>query len=325
MHAAFDPRAGHGVLTLTRRLRQPVAKVWSAIATPARIADWMGAEWLSDPAAPLSVGARFDFRFRHSDLPSEGRVLRFEPPRLIEFTWFENLPSSGRVEWALEPDGEGCLLTLTNRFGMVDDAPRTAAGWAAIIDQLAGAFGEAGEALGDWKSRRDAYAAAFGPEASRDARLVVQDGVKSLRFERIVAAPPAAVWSALTTPEGLKRWLLCEATVDGAPGGRFDLMLEGGSRVPGVIQRWEPGRLVEFTWPEKAANGDSLVTITVEPYGDLSRVTLIHRLDKGGEVNDFAGGWHIHLDLLDAAAAGAQGAFDLDRFRAQRMIYAMTL
>lgn len=38
-----------------------------------------------------------------------------------------------------------------------------------------------------------------------------------------IAAPPAAVWSALTEPAQLERWIASRATVDPRPGGRFDL------------------------------------------------------------------------------------------------------
>jgi len=35
-------------LTLTRDYPQPIERVWAAVSTPARIADWMGVEWLGD-------------------------------------------------------------------------------------------------------------------------------------------------------------------------------------------------------------------------------------------------------------------------------------
>ena len=49
-----------------------------------------------------------------------------------------------------------------------------------------------------------------------------------IRRQVSVATSPRAVWAALTTPEGLNRWLGSSARVDGLPGGRIVLGLEGG-------------------------------------------------------------------------------------------------
>ena len=327
MRATYEVQSGTPELVLTRRIAKPIDKVWAALTIPARLADWMGVEWLSDPATPLSEGARFDYRFANTDMVSEGRVLRFEPPRVLEHSWFENQPPANVVRWALEPDGEGCILTLTHRFGMVDDAPRTAAGWTMILDALARSFGEAPEAGGDWHAVRDRYASDFGPEATRDGRRLKDGEVSILRFERVLSASPTAVWDALTTPEGLARGLQAQAVVDGAAGGRFHLLLGGGSsRVDGVITRWAPPALLEYTWPEGAANGDSLVTFALEPMDEgRTRLTLTHRLTAGGDLQGFAAGWHWRLDCLDDALVGRGRPFDRQRFGVLQKVYAATL
>ncbi len=319
--------AGAPELTLTRRLAKPIEKVWAALTIPARLADWMGVEWLPDSATPLSEGARFDYRFANTDMVSEGRVLRFEPPRVLEHSWFENQPPGNVVRWALEPDGEGCVLTLTHRFGMVDDAPRTAAGWTMILDALARSFGEAPEGGGNWHAARDRYAAEFGPEATRDGRRLKDGDVSILRFERVLAAPPPAVWAALTTREGLERWLQAKAVVDGVVGGRFHLAVgDGSSRVEGTIFRWEPPTVLEYTWPEREANGDSLLTFTLAPMdGGRTRLILTHRLTAGGDPQGFAAGWHWHLDCLDDALEGRARVFDARRFAVLQKVYAATL
>jgi len=319
--------AGAPELILSRRYAKPVDKVWAALTIPARLADWMGVEWLSDPATPLGAGARFDYRFNNTDMVSKGRVLRFEPPRVLEHSWFENQPPGNVVRWALEPDGEGCVLTLTHRFGAPDDAPRTAAGWTMILDQLARSFGEAPEGGGDWRAARNRYAVEFGPEATRDGRVMKDGEVSILRFERVVGAPPSAVWEALTTPTGLGRWLQAQAVVDGVVGGRFHVIIGGGSsRVDGTIIRWEPPALLEYTWPEREANGDSLLTFALAPLDrGRTRLTLTHRLTAGGDLQGFAAGWHWHLDCLDDALEGRGRTFDAQRFGVLQKVYAATL
>ena len=122
-------------LELVRRLRQPIDRVWAALTTPARLAAWMGVEWLGGDG-PLKIGDAFDYRFANTDMESRGRVLSFDPPRMFEHSWFENIPPAAVVRWSLAPDGEGCILTLTQYAGPPEDGPRTAAGWTMLLDSI---------------------------------------------------------------------------------------------------------------------------------------------------------------------------------------------
>ncbi|HEY1603996.1 MAG TPA: SRPBCC domain-containing protein [Allosphingosinicella sp.] len=323
--AIFHPLPAGGELVLTRRFRQPVEKVWAAISTPERLADWMGVEWLGGDA-PLREGGPFDYRFRAADIETRGVVLRLEPPRLLEHSWFDNLPPGSVVRWSLEPDGDVCILTLTHLFRAPEDAPRTAAGWTDLLGSLAFSLGEQREgAMASWPEQRDLYAAAFPPEATRDGRLSEEKGSPALRFERMLAKPPAAVWTVLTEPESIARWLT-KAEVEPRAGGRFHLDFhDGQSIVDGRITRWEPERLLEYGWPEKNANGNSLLRWELFPDGEGTRLVLTHRLDAGGDLADFASGWHWHLDALDRALEGEAVPFDAQRWRLLRKVYEMTL
>jgi uncharacterized protein YndB with AHSA1/START domain len=324
--AAFRPLAPGGELELTRRFRQPIEKVWAALSTPERLADWMGVEWLGGDA-PLREGGPFTYRFRNSDMETRGTVLRLEPPHLLEHSWFESLPPASVVRWALAPDGDGCILTLTHFFRAPDDAPRTAAGWTQLLGSLAASLGEEAQEGGKegWREQRDRYAASFPAEATRDGRLTEENGSPALRFERQLARPVEAVWAALVEPESIARWL-ATAEVEPRPGGRFHLDFHGGqSIVDGRITRWEPARLLEYSWPEKNANGNSLVRWELSVAAEGTRLVLTHRLDAGGDLADFASGWHWHLDALDRALDGEGVAFERDRWQMLRKVYRMTL
>jgi uncharacterized protein YndB with AHSA1/START domain len=326
VQAAFHVLPPGGELVLSRRFRQPVEKVWAALSIPERLAEWMGVEWLGGDA-PLREGGPFHYRLRQADIGTVGKVLRLEPPRLLEHSWFDNEPPGSVVRWALEPDGDGCILTLTHHFRAPEDAPRTAAGWTDLLGSLAASLGEPpveGE-RDNWPALRDAYAADFPPEATRDGRLGEEKGSPALRFERILAKPPETVWAALTEPEGIARWLT-KAEVEPRVGGRFHLDFHGGdSVVDGRITQWEPPLLLEHSWPEKQANGDSLVRWELSPAGEGTRLVLTHRLDAGGDLADFASGWHWHLDALDRALEGETVPFDEQRWRMLRKVYQMTL
>jgi uncharacterized protein YndB with AHSA1/START domain len=316
-------------LELVRRFRRPMVAVWAALTTPARLSAWMGVEWLGGDE-PLRQGGRFDYRFANTDLESRGRVLVLDPPRILEHTWFENIPPAAIISWRLAPEGEGCVLTLTHRAGPPEDGPRTAAGWTQLLEALAASLGETNATVGGgmdaWRRRRDDYAAAFPPKALRDGRRIEVDGHPALRFERRLAKPAAAVWNALVEPEALKRWLQAEATIDPHIGGRFHLILGGGSsHMKGEVLRWEPPRVLEYTWPETSAGADSTVRFEVFDDGAGSRLVLTHILPDGGDLADFASGWHWHLDALEGALEGGSREFDRPRWAALKRAYAATL
>ena len=152
-------------LSLTRRFRQPMEKVFAALATPERIADWMGVNWQGG-AGPLKLGDSFSYTFANSDMPSEGHVTAYDPPRLIEHTWSENEPPMSLVRWELEPEGDGCRLVLIHSFHQ--PPPRsalisTAASWHLMLDRLPGAVsGQAAEwSRDEWQALHDWYAEKF--------------------------------------------------------------------------------------------------------------------------------------------------------------------
>jgi hypothetical protein len=59
--------------------------------------------------------------------------------------------------------------------------------------------------------------------------------------------------------------------------------------------------------------------------GGGTRLVLTHRLDAGGDLADFASGWHWHLDALDRALEGETVPYDAQRWRMLRKVYEMTL
>ncbi|WP_404713352.1 SRPBCC family protein [Sphingomonas sp. MMS24-J13] len=314
-------------LSLTRDYPHPIAKVWAAISTPARIAAWMGVTWIGDESAPLHEGARFDYHFGNTDLPSHAHVLRFDPPHLLEHSWFENEPPAATVRWALEERGNGTRLTLTHLFPIGEDAPRTGAGWTTLMEALAASLdGVPFAPPKPWWVYRDDYARAFGPEATRDARLARTNGRQILTFDRILHHKPQAVWSALTTSEGLARWMQSRVELEPKAGGRIHFLFQDGPHtMTGEIVDWDPPRVFAFTWDEGETAGDSVVRFELfdDPAG--CRLRLTHDFAEGVKVGQYASGWHWHLDGLDDAAEGLATPWNAGRWRVLDKMYAVTL
>jgi uncharacterized protein YndB with AHSA1/START domain len=121
-------------IVLERRLKKSVEKVWAAITIPERIACWF-AEVELEPR----VGGRYKLYFLQNDYGVDGEITAFEPLRLLAHTWptAQDRPAS-IVRYELEPDGEGCRLTLT-QAGLDKASLVALPGWHAFLEALPGA------------------------------------------------------------------------------------------------------------------------------------------------------------------------------------------
>ena len=70
------------------------------------------------------------------------------------------------------------------------------------------------------------------------------------RIERSVelAHPPARVWAALTTPEGLSAWFGDKASIELRPGGAAQMTFKSGVTVDMRVERVAPPTVFAFTW-----------------------------------------------------------------------------
>src|SRR5947209_17079796 len=99
------------VFRYERELPHPIEKVWAAITDPSEIVRWSGMPMEID----LRPGGRYVSNHSSGDRV-EDRIVRLEPPRLLEHTWWEEINPSALVTWELQesPGGAGCVLTLTH-------------------------------------------------------------------------------------------------------------------------------------------------------------------------------------------------------------------
>jgi uncharacterized protein YndB with AHSA1/START domain len=100
------------------------------------------------------------------------------------------------------------------------------------------------------------------------------------RIERTVQLnrPPAEVWLALTTAEGLSAWFGQRVTIDLRPGGAASMTFASGMTVEMRVERVEEPRVFAYTWrlPNLPADDPrrTFVEFTLEPDGDGTLLRL---------------------------------------------------
>jgi len=139
------------------------------------------------------------------------------------------------------------------------------------------------------------------------------------RIERTmeVAHPPAAVWAALTTAEGLSSWFGKEATIDLRPGGSASMSFGAEHVAEMRVERVEEPTVFGFTWNIYGLPHDdprrTYVEFTLEPAGQGTRLTVVesgfaqlppdvYRTAYDGNTQGWAAELGELVDYLNAAA-----------------------
>ena len=141
--------------------------------------------------------------------------------------------------------------------------------------------------------------------------LQVDGDRRQLRFERTFDAPVDEVWSALTEPERLARWLAIGSIAE-EPGGDVAFDFGEGGRISGVVLRRERPSLLEFEW-RFSGETRSIVRFLLRADGTRTQLVLEHVALGIDHAAGYAAGWHAHLDALRDELEGGSGSWD-ERF-----------
>lgn len=144
----------------------------------------------------------------------------------------------------------------------------------------------------------------------------------SVRFERLLPGPIERVWAHITDGEKRARWLAGGST-ELAVDGIIELEFHNTSLSPlpddpppqkycglpekmsysGRVTRCEPPNVLAHTW--EAEDEYSEVEYQLSTQGDKVMLVITHRKLKDDEmVLGVSGGWHAHLDILEARLLG---------------------
>ncbi|WP_156929985.1 SRPBCC domain-containing protein [Arthrobacter sp. 35/47] len=111
---------GEPALWFEMRFNAPARVLWKHLTEPDKLKYWFPCQLEISPRP----GAVVTFKFP-GQRAMEGTVLEAEKPRLLAYTWDEEV-----LRWEIEDDDDGgSLLTLTNTLSEGQDLARTAAGW----------------------------------------------------------------------------------------------------------------------------------------------------------------------------------------------------
>jgi uncharacterized protein YndB with AHSA1/START domain len=150
---------GIAVIAFERRLAHPADVVWAALTEPEQLAAWLGPGSL-EPHAGGTVSIRTGPENRPElQRPMSGRILTWEPPRVLEYEWVQPGLDLSVVRYELEAEAGGTVLRLTHRRSVTPGGLGGRAGWHAFLDRLAAHL--AGQPVPAWSVRRAEVQAAY--------------------------------------------------------------------------------------------------------------------------------------------------------------------
>ena len=141
------------VLRFERRLNHPVENVWAALTEPEQLVQWLAAAKIEP-----SEGGDFVLDFDNTGHRQAGRVITWDPPRLIEHTFGDD--ANGVVRWELHPDDGGCLLRMSHTVYSTAEMANFLSGWHTHLDLFVDLLnGNPAPWRWDvWEAHRDRYA-----------------------------------------------------------------------------------------------------------------------------------------------------------------------
>jgi len=132
----------------------------------------------------------------------------------------------------------------------------------------------------------------------------IADGTGAVRMEDVYDTSAEDLWSALTDPERLARWIGSVAG-DLRVGGAFHVRFTSGWEGPGRVEICrQPERLLLVMAPGSAAETEIEVTLTAA--GDRTRLVIEERGIPIEHLPGHGAGWHAHVEDLAAHLAGRE-------------------
>ncbi|MDB5409570.1 MAG: hypothetical protein JWL84_4482 [Rhodospirillales bacterium] len=149
----FDRHADNADLHYERRFDRPIETVWAALTDPVRIEDWLG-----QARVEPHVGGRYEL-FVDRRRPMTGRIVTWEPPRLLEFSWDTGDAPASLVRCELSRDGDGTKLLFLHKGVGFDWIGLVLPGWHVHLERLRNLLSGADHAMSmeRWREMQGVY------------------------------------------------------------------------------------------------------------------------------------------------------------------------
>ena len=222
------------------------------------------------------------------------KVLRFEAPTLLVFTWpIDGRDSEVTLALAKDPDESGGVRTILKGRHHFSHAPSEDRPHDFLDDLWR-------MALGNLREHLSPSQCVCLPDFS--------DAVPRIRQTVNIDAPRWKVFHALINPDVLDQWIATKAIVEPHEEGRYSYgwsyevrgkQVQGGpTRILEVVENYK----LVTDWPDwrgDASRPTQRVSWVLEAIGDQTRVTLIHEpFERTVDLSDYPQGWAQFLAKL---------------------------
>ena len=135
--------------------------------------------------------------------------------------------------------------------------------------------------------------------------LLDDDGVGVVRMEDVFDTDVEDLWSALTTPSRVARWV-AEVEGDLREGGEFRASFTSGWDGPGVVEVCEPPRRLRVRMAPGVVDDETVIEAVLVADGARTRLRIEERGLPVGVLGAHGAGWQAHVEDLEAHLAGRE-------------------
>lgn len=134
-------------------------------------------------------------------------------------------------------------------------------------------------------------------------------------YVTFIRTTPEKLWAALTDPSQMKEyWFGMHFKTEWKLGAEWQMLFPDGRVADtGEILELDPPTKIALKWrnefrPELKAEGFSLCTIELEPYGSSVRLSIVHTIERAESkfIQAVSGGWPKILSNLKSLLEGGQ-------------------
>ena len=144
-----------------------------------------------------------------------------------------------------------------------------------------------------------------------------QSAESTFVYVTFIRTTPERLWSALTDGNQMKEyWFGMHLKTEWRTGAEWKMVFPDGTVADtGEILELEQPKRIRLKWrnefmPELKAEGFTLCTIEIEPYGDAVRLSISHTMERAESkfIQAVAGGWPMILSNLKSLLETGQVA-----------------